>query len=214
MLQSHFYTAGLAGYITLDDNRPRPMRHREKFEEVVFHLHEMQTSFIAGDGKYQHYFNSFLSAAQSVFFCLNKEFNKHLLYDGWQKKRGSRLPEVARTFKELRNISEKEGPVKNSAVFTGMALQKGTTLPAHATFTGPYIDTRTGKPTSNRGTITTKEGVATEVELDMVHDFVVVIQSDGKTYKLDRVISDARLYADAIRTEMEQAEKKFLKGRA
>lgn len=184
------------------------MRHREKLEEVVFNLNQMENSFRAGDGSYQHYFNSFLSASQSVFFCLNKEFNKHPLYEGWQKKRPDRLPPTARTFKELRNVSEKEGPVKNSGVITGFSF--GQPLPAHATFTGPWMDTHTGKLTSTKGTITTVEGVKTEVDVEPLYDFSVVVASGNKVYRLERVISDSRAYVDAIRKEIEEAEKRFL----
>ena len=185
------------------------MRHREKFEEVVFHLNEMETSFIAGDGKYHHYFNSFLSAAQSVFFCLNKEFNRHPLYENWQKKRSARLPDTAKIFKELRNISQKEEPIRNVGVVVDFELEEG--LPPQATFTSPVINSRTGQPVSSKGTITTKDGVMTEVEALALHDFIVVVKSNGKTYRLDQVISDARLYANAILGEIEAAEKRFLK---
>lgn len=188
------------------------MRYRDKFEEVSFHLKKIEESFRAADGSYVHYFNSFLSSAQSVFFCLNKEFNRYPLYDNWKNKRSARLPDTARVFKELRNVSEKEGPVRNTAVVVGFALGEGVGLPAHATFSSPLINTHTGHPVSSKGTITTIEGVTREVEALALHDFVVVVESNGKTYRLDRVISDARLYADAIRIEIESTEKKFMRG--
>ena len=184
------------------------MRHREKFDEARFHLKQMEASFRAGDANHQHYFNSFLSSAQAVFFCLNKEFNSRPLYDTWKDKRSARLPPIAKTFKELRNVSEKEGPVKNSGVITGFSF--GQPLPAHATFTGPWMDTRTGKLTSNKGTITTIEGVKTEVDVEPLYDFVVVVESGGKTYRLERVLSDSRAYLDAIQKELEETERKFL----
>jgi hypothetical protein len=185
------------------------MRHRDKFDEASFHLQKMEESFRAADGNYLHYFNSFLSSAQSVFFCLNKEFNKHPLYENWQKKRSTRLPDTAKVFKELRNVSEKEGPIQNAAVIVDFALKDG--LPAHATFTSPIINSRTGQPVFSKGTITTKDGVTTEVEAVALHDFLVVVKSDKKTYRLDRVICDARLYAKAIFGEIEAAEKRFMK---
>lgn len=185
------------------------MRHLDKFDEASFHLQKMEESFRAADGNYMHYFNSFLSSAQSVFFCLNKEFNKHPLYENWQQKRSARLPDTAKIFKELRNISEKEEPIRNAAVVIGFALEEG--LPALATFASPIINSRTGQPVSSRGTITTKDGVTTEVEALALHDFIVVVKSEKKTYRLERVICDARLYSKAILGEIEAAEKRFMK---
>ncbi len=187
------------------------MRHREKFEEMSFHLNKMEESFRVADGSYVHYFNSFLSSAQSVFFCLKKEFGKHPLYVNWANKRSQRLPDMAKVFKELRNVSEKEGPVKNAAVVVGFSLGEGVGLPAQATFTSPIIDTHTGHPLSTKGTITTKDGVTTEVDALAFHDFAVVVEFGGKTYRLNRVISDARLYAQTLRGEIEAAEKRFMK---
>ena len=185
------------------------MRYRDKFDEASFHLQKMEESFRSADGSYVHYFNSFLSSAQSVFFCLNKEFNRHPLYENWQKKRSARLPDMAKVFKELRNISQKEEPIRNVGVVVGFELEEG--LPAQATFTSPVIDTRSGQPVSSKGTISTKDGATTEVEALAFHDFIVVVKSKDKTYRLDRVISDARLYANAIFGEIEAAEKRFMK---
>lgn len=188
------------------------IRYREKFLEVSFNLRRMEESFRVGDGNYQHYLNSFLSSAQSVFFCLNKEFNRRPLYDNWRDKRSDRLPLVAKIFKELRNISEKEAPVRNSAVVLEFDYgAAGITIPAHATVTSPAIDSYTGRPLTHKATITTKEGISTEVEPIVVHDFIVTVVSHGKTYRLDKVISDARLYTDAILREIEETERKFLR---
>lgn len=187
------------------------MRHHDKYKEMSFHLNKMEESFRAADESYVHYFNSFLSSAQSVFFCLNKEFGKHPLYGNWQKKRSERLPNTAKVFKELRNVSEKEGPVKNATVVIGFTLGEGIGLPAGATFSSPLMNTRTGHPISSSGTITTKEGITTQVEALAYHDFTVVVKSDGKTHHLDRVISDARLYAVAILDEINATENRFMK---
>ena len=184
------------------------MRHRDKFDEASFHLQKMEESFRAADGNYLHYFNSFLSSAQSVFFCLNKEFNKHPLYENWQKKRSARLPDTAKVFKELRNISEKEEPIRNTAVVVGFALEG---LPAQAKFASPIINSCTGQLESSKGTITTKDGVTTDVDALALHDFIVVVKSEKKTYRLERVICDARLYAKAILGEIEAAETRFMK---
>src|ERR1035437_3909838 len=122
------------------------MRYRDKFIEMSFHLNKMEESFRVADGNYVHYFNSFLSSAQSVFFCLNKEFSKHPLYENWKNKRSQRLPDKAKVFKELRNVSEKEEPVRNAAVVVGLTLGEGVGLPPRATFTSPMMDSRTGHP--------------------------------------------------------------------
>ena len=187
------------------------MRHRDKFDEMTFHLKKMEESFRGADRNYVHYFNSFLSSAQSVLFCLNKEFGKHPLYDNWKNKRSDRLPPTAKAFKNLRNVSEKEGPVKNAGFVIEFSLPEGVILPAHATFTSPFIDTHTGRPVSSKGTITTLEGVTTEIEALSLHDFIVVVESDRKTYKLNHVITDARSYSEAIRSEIEATEKRFIK---
>ena len=187
------------------------MRYLEKYEEMSFHLTKMEESFRVADGSYLHYFNSFLTSAQSVFFCLNKEFAKHPLYENWKSKRSQHLPETAKVFKELRNVSEKEGPVKNTAVVVGLTLGEGNVLPPNATFTSPMMNTRTGQPLSSKGTITTEDGVATEVEAVAIHDFVVMVESGRKTYRLQHVISDARAYSQAIRREIVATENRFMK---
>ena len=184
------------------------MRHREKFEEAQFHLEKMEASFRAGNNSHQHYLNSFLSATQSVFFCLNKEFNGLPRYCTWRDKRSDRLPSIAKIFKELRNISEKEGSVKNSVVITGFTFEQP--LPAHATFTGPWLDTITGKLASNKGTITTIEGTTIEVDVEPLYDFTVVVTSGNKVYRLEQVVFDSRCYLEAIQKEMDEAERRFL----
>lgn len=185
------------------------MRYREKYIEMQFYLKGMEASFLSNDGSYLHFFNGFLSAAQSVFFCLNKEFSMHPLYQEWQSRRSERLPDVAKIFRELRNVSEKEGPVKNSGTIAEFKFPEGTMLPPFASFTSPSLDTHTGKFVSNKGTITTKDGEKIEVELQQDHDFCVTVQSNGKSFRLGKVIHDARKYATAIQNEMDEAEAKF-----
>ena len=65
--------------------------------------------------------------------------------------------------------------------------------------------------TSTKATIITKEGVKTEVEPIIIHDFIVVVESHGKTHKLEKVITDAKAYTEAISQEISETEKKFLK---
>ena len=122
------------------------------------------------------------------------------------------MPVEAKIFKNLRNVSEKEGPVKNTGVIANFDFWgAGIVIPPHAEVVTPWIDTSTGKLGSNKATITTKEGVTTEVEPLIVHDFIVVVESKGKTYKLDKVITDCRAYAKAIIQEIDETEKKFKK---
>ena len=188
------------------------MRYVDKYEEMEFHLNQMEECFRNGDKNYIHSFNAFLASSHSVIFCLNKEFNSRVMYDNWKNKRSSRLPEIAKTFRNLRNISEKEGPVKNTGVIANFDFGgAGIVIPPHAEVVTPWIDTYTGKLNSKKATITTKEGVATEVEPLIVHDYVVVVKSHGKTYKLDKVIIDSREYAKAIRQEIDKTEKKYRK---
>ena len=118
------------------------------------------------------------------------------------------MPDTAKVFKELRNISEKEEPIRNTAVVVGFALEG---LPAQAKFASPIINSCTGQLESSKGTITTKDGVTTDVDALALHDFIVVVKSEKKTYRLERVICDARLYAKAILGEIEAAETRFMK---
>ena len=172
----------------------------------------MEEYFRDADINYIHSFNAFLASAQSVIFCLNKEYNNCVMYDNWKDKRSSRLPVEARIFKNLRNVSEKEGPVKNTGVIANFDFGgAGIVIPPHAEVVTPWIDACTGKLGSNKATITTKEGVTTQVEPLIVHDFIVVVESKGKTYKLDKVITDCRAYARAIIQEIDATEKKFKK---
>lgn len=187
------------------------MRHRDQFQLALFNLQKLEESFRQANGEYEHNLNSFLSSVQAVFWSLNKKFTKCTGYEQWSKGRSDRLPPEAKIFKELRNISLKEGPIKNSGVILGFDFgAAGITIPAHATVTFPWIDRVTGKPSSYKAVIETVDGHKTEVQPVVLHDFSVTVESDEKVYHLDHVILSAKAYLDAVKKEIITAEEQYL----
>lgn len=185
------------------------VKHQKALEQARFNLDQMEASFRAGDGAYEIHLNNFLASAQSVLLALNKSFGRAQGYVAWTAGRSSRLPTDGKVFKELRNISLKEGPVENAAVFTGWRLPEGDTLPAHATVEMPWTETRTGRPVSRDVTVKNVDGTTKVYKDALEHDFMVVAESQGKTYRLDAVITQARAYLQAIAAEVEEAERLF-----
>lgn len=187
------------------------VRHREKFAEAAFNLDKLQESFRLANGEAQHHLNNFLSSVQAVLWCLNKEFSGCEGYQEWATNRSDRLPPDARTFKELRNISLKEGPVKNLGVVLGFDFgAAGIVIPAHATVEFPWIETATGRPVSYKAIIKTLDGEETEVQPVVLHDFTVTVESDGKLYHLSAVIAEAHSYLAALEGECAEAERRWL----
>ena len=183
------------------------MRHRDQFKLAQFNLQKLEESFRRADGEYEYHFNNFLSSVQAVFWALNKQFSKCDGYEQWSQERTKRLPSDAKIFKELRNISVKEGPVKNSSVVLGFDFgAAGITIPAHAEVVFPWVETATGKPVSYRAVIKTVDGLETEVEPVVVHDFIVIVESQGKEFRLDAAISQSKIYLDAVEKEIAAAE--------
>lgn len=178
----------------------------KKLSEAQYNLNLVEELFTKRDKNMEHALNNFLSSAQSVFWVLNKEFDKNVGYKEWSDKRGERLPKDARIFKELRNISLKQYPVEHTGVVLGFQVEN---LPAHATVSTPWIDTRIGKPVSNKCIIKTKEGEEYEVDGLAVHDFIVHITSDKKEYTIEKFITQAREYLVAIAKEVEFTIKIF-----
>lgn len=186
--------------------------YRKKLDEVQYHLKKMQEAFEAKDPDLVHSLNAFLSAAQSVIWVLNKAFNKKDGYSTWEKSRPERLPAEGRVFKELRNVSIKEGPVENKSVIIGFRLGEGTNEPAlgpHETFTSPSIDTQTGE-LLGKPTVTSADGKTTrEVDAMVLYDFGVAVESKGKVYSLPAVIKAGEAYLDALTREVDETQQRF-----
>lgn len=187
------------------------MQYLDKFNEAEFNLDSLQKSFVLGDENFKHYLNNFLSSAQSVFWALNKYFNDVEGYDEWKNSRPERLGDKSRIFKELRNVSVKEGPVKNENIIIDFDFgAAGIIIPPYAQVTSPVIDTRIGKIIS-KATIKTLSGELTEVDPIIVYDFSVVIESHNKIFALDYFLSSARIYMEEINKEIGLAESIFSK---
>lgn len=180
-------------------------------EQVKFNLGALEQSFRSGDGFFEHHLNNFLSSAQAVFWAINKEYAGKRGYLEWQRRRGTRLPKEAIAFKEMRNVSVKEAPVTNSGVIIGIHLDGPDIVPAHATVTGPWVDSTTGRPTSDKVTITTKEGVVKVVEGALTHDFSVTVKSSGKDHSLPAFLTAATAYVRALTAEVAEADRLFAK---
>jgi hypothetical protein len=82
--------------------------YQNKFKEAEYNLTKLKQSFALGNLDFEHDLNNFLSSVQSIFWTLNKSFEKSYGYASWKEARGSRLPEDAKTFKEL-NYPRLEG---------------------------------------------------------------------------------------------------------
>ena len=184
--------------------------HREKLAEAKYNLGTVKESFEKNDGNFEHCLNNFLSSAQSILWALNKSFSKKQGYEKWILKRGERLPVTSKHFKELRNITVKEGPVRSESIKIGFNFgPEGIPIPARATFTSPVIDTWTNK-IIGKGIIETAEGEKLEVNpAQIIHDFSVKVESAGKMYAIDSFIKDATDYLLALEKEIEETEELF-----
>ena len=186
--------------------------YRGKVEEAAYHLREVHAAFLAADPNLVHALNAFLSAAQSVIWTLNKAFSKRSGYTKWQEARSGRLPPDAKLFKELRNVSVKEAPVRNNSVIVEFRLGDGTSqagLGPHETFTSPFINSLTGQ-VLGKATVTSADAKTTrEVDALALHDFGVEVTSDGKTHSLPAFVTAGRTYLAALAREIAETERRF-----
>ena len=184
------------------------LNYRTKYKEAEYNLNQAQELFLVRDPNLEFCLNNFLSSAQSVFWMLNNSFNKKKNYEDWQKDRTSRLHESSKVFKELRNISLKQYPIQVDKYLLGFKIGESG-LPPEATFSSPMIDSRSGRPMSDKGIIKTKEGKEYLVDAIAIHDFSVNAISDGKEYIIDAFITTARKYLKSIEAEIITTEFKF-----
>lgn len=182
----------------------------KKYQEAEYNFQKVKGCFLKNDISFEHCLNNFLSSAQSVFWILNKEFSSKNNYETWKNDRSKRLPEKAKLFKELRNISLKEGPIKHEGVIFDFDFgAAGIIIPPYAKVYSPVIDRELGKPASNKAQIETIDGKTYEVEPIIVHDFVVKVESDKKLYEIKYFLITGTEYLDSIRKEIEATETKF-----
>lgn len=182
----------------------------DKYNEATYNLEQAQELFLIRSNALEFCINNFLSSVQSIFWMLNKNFSSAKEYTEWQNDRTNRLHEDAKIFKELRNISLKEYPIKVNGIILGFKIEEPW-LPAGATFTSPIIDTRNGSPISNKWTILTIEWYKYEIDALAIHDFSVNAISNGKVYYIDIFITKAKLYLESIKEEILMTELKFNK---
>jgi len=183
--------------------------YSKKYDESAYNFEKIKESFLNNDSNFEHCLNNFLSSAQSVFWILNKEFVSKPDYDEWKNRRSERLPKTAKSFKELRNISLKEGPIKhNGVIFDFDFGGAGIVIPPYAEVTSPVIDTHLGKIVS-KAQIKTVEGDIYEVEPIVIHDFSVKVESGKKIYDIKYFLHEAFQYINAIKKEIEETERSF-----
>ena len=184
--------------------------YQNKFKEAEYNLTKLKQSFALGSLDFEHDLNNFLSSVQSIFWTLNKSFDKSNGYTSWKEARGKRLPEDAKTFKELRNVSLKEEPIKHEGIIVDFDFgAKGIFIPPNATVATPWFNTEERKLVSTKATITTIDGKSYEVEPLIIHDFTVALTTNNKDFKIDYFISKAQNYLLAIHKEIIATEQKF-----
>ena len=182
----------------------------KKFQEAQYNLRELKVNFAKKEPSFKHCLNNFLSSAQSVFWTLNKEFNKKDQYNTWQEARGSRLPKNSVLFKELRNVSLKEGPIEHAGIINDFDFgAAGITIPPFAEVFTPWIETKTGKLQSDIAQIKTVDGEIYEVRPLIIHDFCINLISDNKLIEIKTFLHDADNYLASIKKEIIEAENKF-----
>ena len=183
--------------------------YRDKFDEAKFNLESVKKSFENNDGNFEHCVNNFLSSAQSIIFTLNKSLSKAPGYFEWSEKRSERLPDISKTFKELRNISLKEGSIKSDVVKVGFNFgPNGIHIPFRAKFTSPVIDTWENK-IIGKAMVETHDGKKEEFEAQVIHDFSIKASSAGKTYTVEDFLKNASEYLSLLEKEIETAEHLF-----
>lgn len=182
--------------------------HNKQLELARYNLISVEDSFIAGDMNFEYHLNNFLSSAQAVLHIMNKSFAKNDKYEDWKNKRTERLPESAKKFKELRNISLKEGPIEHEACVVDIRMPEGVIIPPFAELITPWIDTYTGKLVGDM-VINYRDGSKKVIKPIVVNDFMIQVESDGKEYKIDRFITQSKEYLVALEREIRFAENHF-----
>lgn len=189
------------------------MKYWDKLNEAEFNFKTLQKDFEEGNLEFEHSLNNFLSSAQSVFWILNKELNGKQGYKEWSSERESRLSNEAKIFKELRNISIKEGPIKHEGAMLGMDFgPEGIILSSNEALITPMINIQTGRASSDKARIESPDGGTKEISFEIFNDFSVKVESNGKNYFIDRFIKSAKLYLADLKKEIESAEQRFLVG--
>lgn len=185
------------------------MVYTDKIAEAKYNLESVKKSFADNDGNFEHCVNNFLSSAQSIIFTLNKSLSKTPGYTEWAEKRSERLPDISKTFRELRNISLKEGPVKSDVIKIGFNFgPNGISVPFRAKFTSPIVDT-VGNQIIGKAMVETHDGEREEFEVQAIHDFSIKASSDGKTYNVEDFLKNASEYLSLLEKEVDTAEHLF-----
>jgi hypothetical protein len=163
---------------------------------------------MSGDINFECHLNNFLSSAQAVIHNLNTSFSKNKEYKNWANERTERLPRIAGIFKELRNISLKEGPVEHEACIVDVRMPEEVIIPPYAELITPWIDTQTGKVVGDL-VINYPDGSKKSFKPIVVHDFMIQVESGKKVYKIDRFLTKAKEYVSALENEINFAEENF-----
>ena len=186
-----------------------PTKTREKFGEAVYFRQRAADALHHHSLEFEPNMNAFLGAARSVTFVMQKEFASVPGFREWWDKHPAKTDAQFAKFRDLRNVSVKEGSIKHSRIVTGFSFgDEGLRVKGKSVLTSPVVSfDKPGIPT----TFTLKDASGErKIEAMPIHDFHIKVESGGKTIEIENFLKESGTYLKKLASIGEECERKFV----
>jgi len=185
---------------------------RKQYKQAEYNLLKISECFDSGNWEEcEHYINSFLNSARNVTFVIQnigRNINSKSFNPWYEKSKQNVLKAEDSIFKDLRNISNKVGPVEISGFSKGVSVSdinkvnfdQGETLVISSEFV--YSKTGSSKPTAK---ILDKKGNE-KLEISAFSDFDI----NEDEFKINSFIESSKEYLSRLLDLLEEFEREFI----